>query len=155
MDLNDERGRMSPQICMTFAWSDNLIRNTHQQIQIHVGIDEVWQRVISEGSSEEENPYTIVVGAIGVDGWNLGDREVLEGRCQGRLVGDLSKTLQRNQYSPSILLRVTRSHLHRSKPISALSLRERPPLTPDTRFRAMSVNGRDEREEKSQGYALC
>jgi len=112
-------------------------------------IDEVWRRVISEGFSEEEDLCTIVVGAIGVNGWDLTDREV-EGRGQSRLVGGLSEALQRNQFSPSMPLRVTRSHLHRRKPISALSLRERPPLTPDARFRAMSVNGRDEREEKSQ-----
>ena len=33
---------MSPQIRMTFARSGNFVRNTHQQVQIHMGVDEVW-----------------------------------------------------------------------------------------------------------------
>ena len=106
MDLSDEI-EMSPEIEVTFTRSSNLVRNTHQQVQIHVGIDEVWPGLISEGSSEK-NLCTIVVGAIVVNGWDLADREV-EGRRQSRLVGNLSEALQRNQYSPSMSLRVTRS----------------------------------------------
>ena len=103
----------------------------------------------------EEKGRTIVVGAVGVDGWDLSEREVFEGRFQSRLVGNLPETLKRNQYSPSVSLRVTRSHLNSGEPTFAVSLRERPPLAPDTRLRATSsAHGRDEREEKCQGYAL-
>jgi len=111
-----------------------------------MGIDPVWRGVIRGGSLEEKNPRTIVVGASGVHGWDLTDCDV-EGRRQNRLVGNLSEALQRDQYSPRMSLRVIRSHLDRGKPISALSLRERPPLTSDARFRAVSVHGRDERKE--------
>jgi len=48
--------------------------------------------MISERYSVEENPCTIVVGAIGVDGWDPSERGV-GGRRQSRLVGYLSKAL--------------------------------------------------------------
>jgi len=41
MDLSDEGDQISLPICVTFARSDKLIKNTHQRVQVHVSIDEV------------------------------------------------------------------------------------------------------------------
>ena len=106
---------------MTFVRSGNIMGNTHQGVQIHVRVDEIWRGVISERFSGEEHSCTIVVGTVGVHGRDLSNRYI-EGRCQSRLVGHLSETLQQNQSPPSVLLRVAGSYIDRIEPFSTLSL---------------------------------
>lgn len=60
MDLSDKKVRVSPLIYAMSGGvrSDNPIKNTHQWIQVHVHVNEVWWRMISEGSPEEKkNAY--------------------------------------------------------------------------------------------------
>ena len=140
---------------LRFARSCDLVWNTHQYVQIHMRVDKVWHGVVSGESSSEVNFLrTIEVGAVGVDGWNLSNRDV-DGRRQSRFMRYLSETLQLNQRPPSVLCRVARSHLHCSDPFFTVSLRDGPPLAPDARFLATtSVHGCDEREGESQEYIL-
>ena len=85
---------------MTSARPGDFIKNTHQRVQVHMGVDEIW-RVISGRLSEEENLCTVVVRAVGIDWGDLSDRGI-EGRCQSRLVGHLSETLEWSQRLASV-----------------------------------------------------
>ena len=70
-----------------------------------MGIDKVWHGAISKEPSSEVNFLrTIEVGAVGVDGWNLRNRDV-HGRRQSRLMGHLLEALQWNQRPPRVLRR--------------------------------------------------
>ena len=120
-----------------------------------MGVYKVWRGPISGSFSGEENLRTVKVGAIGVDGWDLGDRGV-EGRGQCRFVGNLFETLHRSQRPPGTFPRVDGSYLHRIDPCLALSLGDGPPLASDTRLYALtiSIRGGDKREEKRQKHVL-
>lgn len=83
---------MSLMICITFARFGNPIGNTHHRVKIHVHVNEVCAGSDQKRLSEEENSRTVVVGAVWVDGWNLGDRSV-EGGCQGRFMRHIFETL--------------------------------------------------------------
>jgi len=71
-------------------------------------VDKVWWREISERFSEEENLGTVKVGAVGIDGWDSGDRRV-EGRGQCCFMGNLFETLRWNQQPLGVLSRVAGS----------------------------------------------
>jgi len=128
------------------------IQCTHHRVQIHMRVNKVWWRAIRERLSEEGKLRTVEVGAVGVDGWDSGDRHV-ETRRQRRLVRHRVETLRKIRRSA--LIRVTRSYLHRSDPFFTLGLRDGPPLAPHARFVARnSVHGCDGREEKSKERVL-
>ena len=115
-----------------------------------MGIDKVWHGMIRENSLGENSTLTIEVGAVGVDGWDLSNRDV-HGRRQSRLVGHLLEALEWDQRPTGVVPPLARSHLHCSDPFFTLGLRDGPPLAPDARFLATtSVHGCDGREEESQ-----
>jgi len=55
MDLGEGKGTCRSHGRVIFSG------NTYKWIQIHMCVDEIWQGVISERFSEEENPRTVVV----------------------------------------------------------------------------------------------
>ena len=70
MDLSDKKVRVSPLIYAMSGGvrSDNLIKNTHQWIQVHVHVNEVWWRMISEGSPEEKKRIPSKYELLGLTG---------------------------------------------------------------------------------------
>jgi hypothetical protein len=89
---------MSRLIDVTSARSQ--IRNTYQWVQVHVHVNEIWcGRDHQQRITDESVKRTIEVGAIGVDGRDLGDSDIDSGR-QGVLVRHRVEALRQRRQNP-------------------------------------------------------